>query len=420
VLYSQLFGKTLRQPPKEAETLSHKYLAQGGYIDQLVAGVYSLLPLGVRVQSKIANIIREEMVGIGAQEVYLPTLQPKSLWEKTGRWEKIDPPLFVTKDRHEKELCLGPTHEEVITDLAQRFISSYRELPLSLFQIQTKFRNEMRSSGGLLRVREFLMKDLYSFHPSERDLEKYYQVVLAAYQKIYQRCGLTVKIVSASGGTIGGKETHEFICLAETGEDTIVCCQECDWAANREVAPGITICPRCRGRVKVLKGIEVGHIFKLGTRYSEAFDLTYTDSQGREQPVWMGCYGIGLGRLLATVVEAHHDDKGIVWPSSLSPYTIHLLTIPQKGETKVTEVGRELYTLLADAGLEVLFDDREEMSAGTKLKDADLIGIPVRVVVSQKSLFAGGVEFSRRGAVGVEVVPVAKLAKKIREVYIQL
>lgn len=416
MLYSQLFGKTLRQPPRDAETISHKFLAQAGYIDQLVAGIYSLLPLGVRVQRKIENIIREEMVSVGAQEVSLPALQPKSLWEKTGRWKTIDPPLFVVKDRHEKELGLGPTHEEVITDLTRRFISSYKELPLSLFQIQSKFRNEMRSTGGLLRVREFIMKDLYSFHTTEDDLNKFYHQVLEAYLRIFQRCGLTVKVASASGGTIGGKETHEFMCLTETGEDKVMACQKCDWAANFEVSSSINLCPECQGSVLPAKSIEVGHIFKLGTKYSEAFDLTYSDNAGKRQLVWMGCYGIGIGRLLATVVEAHHDERGIIWPPNLSPFPIHLLTIPQKGEARVIEVGKHLYNLLEKAGLDVLFDDREEVSAGIKLKDADLIGIPVRLVVSQKSLGDGGVEFSRRDGKETEVIPVEKLAKKIREV----
>lgn len=417
MLYSQFFGKTLRQPPRDAETISHKFLAQAGYIDQLVAGVYSLLPLGVRVQRKIENIIREEMVGVGAQEVSLPALQPKSLWEKTGRWKTIDPPLFTVKDRHHKELALAPTHEEVVTDLVRRFISSYKELPLSIFQIQTKFRNEMRSTGGLLRVREFLMKDLYSFHPSEADLDKFYEQVIAAYKRIYARCGLVIKAAEASGGTIGGKVTHEFTCLAETGEDKVIYCQDCDWAANFELGGQVTSCPKCGGPVKNSRGIEIGHIFKLGQKYAKDLDLSYIDQAGKKQFVWMGCYGIGIGRLLATVVEAHHDERGIIWPPNLSPFPIHLLTIPQKGEARVIEVGKHLYTLLEKAGLDVLFDDREEVSAGSKLKDADLIGIPVRLVVSQKSLGAGGVEFSRRDGKETEILPVEKLAKKIREVY---
>ncbi|MDP2874265.1 MAG: proline--tRNA ligase [bacterium] len=418
MLYSQIFGKTLRQPPRDAETVSHKYLVQAGYIDQLVAGVYSLLPLGLRVQRRIETIIREEMLSVGAQEVLLPALQPKSLWEKTGRWKTIDPPLFTVKDRHSKELALASTHEEVITDLVRRFISSYKELPLSIFQIQTKFRNEMRSTGGLLRVREFLMKDLYSFHLSEIDLDRFYEQVIAAYKRIYARCGLEIKVAEASGGTIGGKVTHEFTCLADTGEDKVVCCQSCDWAANFEVGGQIASCPKCGAQVKNSRGIEVGHIFKLGQKYAEDLDLSYTDKLGKKQFVWMGCYGIGIGRLLATVVEAHHDERGIIWPPNLSPFPIHLLTIPQKDEDGVLEVGRRLYSLLEKAGLDALFDDREDVSAGIKLKDADLIGIPVRVVVSQKSLARGGVEFSRRDAKEADVIPVEKLAKKIREVYI--
>jgi len=327
MLYSQLFGKTLKTIPAEAETLSHKLLIKAGFIDKaLTGGVYSLLPSGWRVYKKIERIIRQEMDAIGGQELFMPSLQPKPLWEETGRWTKYDPPLFKLKDRHGKELCLGPTHEEVITDLVRRFINSYKDLPLYLYHIQNKFRNEMRPSAGLLRTREFMMKDLYSFHEDRKDLDRFYLQVIKAYKKIFDRCGLTVKIIEASGGSIGGKITHEFNMLCPTGEDRILYCPNCDFAANEEIYHGRK-CKRCGSVLIEGRGIENGHIFKLDTRYAETMAAYFTAENGRRQLIWMGCYGIGLQRLLATIVEAHHDERGIIWPKAVAPYRAHLIEI---------------------------------------------------------------------------------------------
>jgi len=409
--YSQLLGRSLRQPPKEAVNISGRLLTQGGFVDQLVSGVYSLLPLGLKVHQRIEEIIREEMVALGAQEVLLPTLQPRSLWERSGRWSTIDPPLFIVPDRHHKELGLGPTHEEVITDLATRFISSYRDLPLAVFQVQNKFRNEMRSTGGLLRVREFIMKDLYSFHASEADLDAYYQRVQEAYFNIFHRCGLEVKLAAASGGTIGGRTTHEFLCLADTGEDQVVFCPKGCWAGNYEVSSDVDTCPFCGKKVELASCIEVGHIFKIGTKYSQSFGAKYLDAGGQAQLLWMGCYGIGVGRLLATIVEAHHDKLGICWPASVAPMDVHLVTLGPDADSQVLEVGEQLYRESQAAKASVLYDDRLEVSSGVKLKDADLIGIPWRVLVSKRSLAMGGVEVSRRDNPEGEVIPSSKLAK---------
>jgi len=411
VRYSRLFGKTLRRAPKEAETISHQLLTRAGYIDQLASGIYSFLPLGWRVHRRIENIIREEMDAVGGQEVFLPALQPKSLWEKTGRWEQMDPPLFKFEDRHHKELALGSTHEEVITGLVARFVKSYKDLPLYLYQIQNKFRNEMRSTGGLLRVREFVMKDLYSFHRTEADLDKYYLEVRDAYLKVFESCGLEVKVARASGGTIGGEVTHEFHCLAETGEDKIIYCPKCDWAANVEDSSEKK-CPQCASKLEVSNSIENGHIFKLGTKYSKPLGAYFIDRNGKKKPIWMGCYGLGIGRLLATIVEVHHDREGIVWPISVAPYDVHLISM----DASVVGIAEELYRLLKKAGVEVLFDDRDE-SAGVKLKDADLVGIPVRVVVSKRSVASGGVEISRRGRKSGKVVSVDRLAVEIAGLY---
>jgi prolyl-tRNA synthetase len=410
MLQSQLFSKTKKRPSKEAVTISHKLLDQAGFIDQLASGIWSFLPLGRRVHQKIENIIREEINAIGGQEVFLPTLQPKSLWQETDRWDKIDPPLFRTKDRHDREYGLGSTHEEVITDLARKNIKSYKDLPLAIYQIQTKFRNEMRATSGLLRTREFSMKDLYSFHQNEEDLEKYYQKVCLAYQKIYQKCELKAIKVEASSGTIGGDVSHEFMILAATGEDKILICQKCSWAANIEIGKQKT-CPKCKSKLRQESCIEAGHIFNLGIKYSGAMKANFVDKNGQEKPLVMGCYGIGLGRLMATIVEAHHDKNGIIWPASVSPFDAHLISINSQQSTvnnKIKENTENLYKILQKKEIDILYDDRDE-SPGVKLKDADLIGIPVRLVISEKT--GDRVEVKKRDSDKVELVKIDKIKK---------
>ena len=364
---SQLFIRTKKQPPKDAKVISHKLLVRGDFIDQLTAGVYSFLPLGWRVHRKIEQIIREEMNVIGGQEVFFPVLAPKKIWEETDRWKTMDPPLFKLKDRHKKDLALGPTHEEVITDLVRRRIKSYKDLPFYLYQIQDKFRNEMRSSGGLLRVREFVMKDLYSFHTSENDLEQYYKKVKKAYIKIFQRCGLKVVPIKAESGSIGGNLSHEFISINK---------------------------------------IESGHTFNLGTKYSEAMDAHFIDKDGKKKPIVMGCYGIGLGRLMAAIVEVYHDEKGIIWPSSVAPFQIHLIELKAKQEAE------KIYNTLQKKQIEVLYDDRKE-SAGVKFADADLIGIPLRIVVSEKTLKKESVEIKKRSEKKVKLVKIKDILKNV-------
>ena len=405
--YSQLLGKTLKNTPKEAETISHKLLWQAGFIDEaLAAGIYSILPLGWRVMTKIMNIIREEMNAINGQELYLPTLQPKNIWEESGRWDKMDPPLFKLKDRHERELGLGSTHEEVITDIVRKRVSSYKDLPLLLYQIQNKFRNEMRASGGLMRVREFLMKDMYSFHVSQEDMEKYYYQIIEAYKKIFTRCGLIVKVLEASGGTIGGKVTHEFNTLCESGEDKLLYCKNCDWAANLEVWNSANKkCPQCGGELIEGRGIENSHVFQLGTKYSDSMKAFFTDKNGEQKPMIMGCYGIGIGRLMTTIVEVSHDEKGIIWPVSVAPYQIHLITFKKDGE--------EIYKRLNNIGDEVLFDDREEISMGEKLGTADLIGCPIRLVVSERN--GEKIEWKERNKSESELLTIDEVLTRIKE-----
>lgn len=411
---SILFTKTKKEPPKDAATISHKLLAQADFIDQLSSGIYSFLPLGWRVHRKIESIIREEMDAIGGQEVFLPVLHPKSIWFETGRWDTIDPPLFKVKDRHGKELALGSTHEEVITDLVRSRISSYEELPFSLYQIQDKFRNELRAQGGLLRVREFIMKDLYSFHRNEQDLATFYKNVVVAYKKIFKRCGLNPIIVEASGGSIGGNITNEFMVLAESGEDNILFCKNCGWAVNVEMLKSIsTHCPKCKKKVSKKPSIEAGHIFSLGTKYSKAMNATYTAKNGKKEPIHMGCYGIGLGRLMSTVIEVHHDDNGMIWPEEIAPFRVHIISLGDN--KKVESTAEKFYRDGQNAGVEILYDDRPE-TAGVKFADADLIGIPIRVVVSERTLAKGSIEVKRRREKRVRLAKIKDFIKSLDKV----
>lgn len=389
---SHFFLKTSKQAPKDAEIISHKLLLRGFFIDQLTSGIWSFLPLGWRVHKKIENIIRQELNAIGGQEISMPVIQPKNIWLESGRWETMDPPLFKFIDRHNKELALGPTHEEVITLLAKKFIQSYKDLPFALYQIQTKFRNEMRSCGGLLRVREFVMKDLYSFHADKKSLDEYYEKVRGAHSKIYQRCGLKTVVLEAETGSIGGSESHEFIVLADSGEDKVLLCQKCGCQAKEEKVGSIEKCLKCKGELKIQRGIEAGHIFKLGTKYSETTGLYYLDQSGKKKLVEAGCYGIGVGRLLATVVEVHHDENGIIWPEEVAPFKYHLLVFDQS-DKKNKDFADQIYQILIEKGEEVLYDDRD-VSPGIKLKDADLIGLPIRLVISQKT--SGKIEIKKR------------------------
>jgi prolyl-tRNA synthetase len=561
VRISKLFGKTLREVPAEADTVSHQLLVRAGMVSQLAAGVYSYLPLAWRVLKKIENIIREEMDNAGGQELNMPVLQPLELWQLTGRDQAFGKGLFVLCDRRERQLALGPTHEEVITQLASHNVQSYRDLPRLLYQIQTKFRDEPRPRGGLIRVREFAMKDLYSFDVDEAGLEQSYSKMLQAYQNIYNRCGLPTLLVEADSGAIGGKDSHEFMVIAESGEDEIIYCPECQYAANVEkaesvkgsigngepmpleevatpgmatieevagflkvpqshtlkavfyvadgelvfvairgdlevneiklknllhsielrmateaevIAAGIVAgaaspvgisgirviaddsvnsgtnfvaggnkpdthlrnvnyprdfkaeivadiararagdgCPRCGAKLSSTHGIEVGHVFKLGTFLSEKLEASFIDEKGEAHPIVMGCYGIGLGRLLAAAIEQNHDDKGIIWPVPIAPYHIYLCPLYREG-SRVTEVAESLYAELEAEGLEVLFDDREE-SPGVKFNDADLLGIPVRLTVSPRTLEKDSVELKRRSEKESELVPLEKVVLRLKE-----
>jgi len=564
---SKLFGKTLRQTPAEAENISHQLLLKAGMIHQLAAGVYSYLPLALRALQKIENIIREEMNAIGGQELQMPVLQPLAMWQDTERDLAFGKGLFTLSDRRERALVLGPTHEEVITELVKRNVQSYRDLPLLLYQIQTKFRDEPRPRGGLMRVREFGMKDLYSFDTDEEALNITYQKMIRAYKRIYERCGLDSVVVDADSGAIGGKESHEFMVIAESGEDVILNCSKCDYAANVEKAesvkprggevggeseksemlpmeevatpgkitikevssflgipesqtlkavfyaadgdivfvairgdlevnevklknalgchelrlaqeeevakaglvagsasplglsgvkrvgdPSITLganlvagankpdthmrnvnyprdfavdllvdiataqagdgCLRCGAPLLTTRGIEVGHVFKLGSFFSERMGATFLNRDGVARPILMGCYGIGIGRLLAAAIEQYHDENGIIWPTPIAPYQVHLCPLSTDNE-EVAARAESLYAELKREGLEVLFDDRAE-SPGVKLNDADLLGMPLRVVLSPRTLKTGSVEVKMRGEKEVALVPMKGVSGKLR------
>ena len=559
---SRLFGKTLRADPVEAETPSHRLLLRGGFIHPLAAGLYSSLPLGWRVQQRVEQIIREEMDAAGGQEIRMPILHPQELWELTGRAAALGPVLFRLQDRRERPLVLAATHEEVVTLLARTHIQSYRDLPQRLYQLQTKFRDEPRPRGGLLRVREFVMKDCYSFDADEEGLEASYQAMRRAYERIFARCGLTTLTVEADSGAIGGKESHEFMVLAETGEDDVVYCEACGYAANVERAEfrkpavpseepreveevhtpdtttipdlarflgireaqtlkavfystadgrmvfvvirgdlevneiklrnllkatdlrlatdaevaeagivagfasprgieGVTViaddsvligsnfvaganrpnyhlrnvnyprdftadhladiarayegaaCNRCGSALRWTRGIEVGHIFKLRSVYSEKLEATFQARDGGVQPITMGCYGIGVGRTMASIVEQHHDERGIRWPVSVAPFAVHLVAL-NLDRAEVREAADALAAELAEAGLEPLYDDRDE-SAGVKFNDADLLGMPVRLTVSPRTLGQGVVELKRRTDEQATLVARGEVVGRVRE-----
>ncbi|HWQ88423.1 MAG TPA: proline--tRNA ligase [Desulfitobacteriaceae bacterium] len=563
---SQLLNPTLREVPAEAEIVSHKLMLRAGLIRKAAAGIYTYLPLGLRILRKIEKIVREEMDAKGGQEILLPIMQPAEPWQETGRWDIYGDEMFRLRDRHGREFCLGPTHEEIVTDLVRGEVRSYKQLPLLLYQIQNKYRDERRPRFGLMRGREFIMKDLYSFDRDETGLEISYRKMYEAYSRIFSRCGLTFRPVEADAGAIGGTGgTHEFMVLAESGEAAVVYCPACDYAANVEkaecrpypvadsaaagplalvptpgartieqvstclavprtrllksllyqgddqvflvllrgdrevnevklnnalggflslqlaspevvqstlgcepgfvgpvgipqdlkiiadlevelmpqlvcganqadqhlvnVTPGKDFrieqqfdlrmiesgekCPRCSAPLQEARGIEVGQVFKLGTKYSKALQATYYDENGKEQLCVMGCYGVGLSRTIAAAIEQSHDQDGIIWSMTIAPY--HCLIVPvNMKDALVRETAEQLYAQLLEAGVEAVLDDRDER-AGVKFKDADLLGYPLRVNVGSKSLATGHVELRSRASGQTELVPVDELANIVKE-----
>ncbi len=411
MLQSKLFYKTTKDKSPDVESVSHDLLTRAGFIDQLMAGVFTFLPLGFKVLKNIENIIRKNMVEAGGQEILMPVLHPKENWEKTGRWGSMDV-LFKIKGSGHKEYALGPTHEEVVSPLAKKYIFSYKDLPFSVFQIQTKFRDELRAKSGILRTREFLMKDMYSFHETLEDMANYYEKIKKVYFNIFKELGVGKEtyLTFASGGTFS-KYSHEFQMLTDAGEDIIYICNKCKTAINKEIKNETPVCPGCSSDSFVeKKAVEVGNIFTLGTKFSLPFELKFKDKSGQEQPVLMGCYGIGLGRAMGAIVEASHDDQGIIWPKSLSPFLVHLISIGESD--KVKRATEKIYEELS-AFSEVLYDDRQDKSVGEKFAEADLIGIPYRVVVSEKTLAKNSVEIKERDKKTSKLVKIKKLIKEL-------
>lgn len=413
MLQSELFYRAKKKIPQKKTCFSARLLLRADFIEKSSAGVYRFLPLGLRVLKKIEQIIREEMERLGAQEVLLPALQNKTLWEETGRWEKIDPPLFKFQDRLKRELALGSTHEEEITDILRKRVSSFRDLPLALFQIQTKFRDELRPSGGLLRTREFLMKDLYSFHQDKEDLKKFYSKVIKSYFAIFKKCDLVPTLVEASVGTIGGKVSHEFMVEAEAGEDKMAVCKLCGFGANIEKIGSLKTCPQCQKALSIKNSIELAHVFMLEDLYSQKMKAFFKGKDGKPYPIQMGCYGIGVGRLMAAVVEIHHDKNGIIWPKNIAPFQIHLLEI-ESHDLKVRKAAKNLYQKLRSKNCEVLYDDRKDKSPGEKLVEADLIGIPIRVVISKKTIDKKSIEFKLRNQKKARLLKIVEFFAKIK------
>ena len=404
MFWSKIFIPTLKDSPQDAEVISHQLMLRAGMIRKVSSGIYTWLPLGLKVLRKIENIVRDEMDQSGAQEVLMPMVHPKELWEETKRWEKMGPELLRFKDRHDRDFCLGPTHEEVITDLVRNNVKSYKELPLNIYQIQTKFRDEIRPRYGVMRGREFLMKDSYSFNIDEASLQETYLLMRNTYKKILERIGLEYKIVKADSGAIGGDASEEFHVLAENGEDTIAISDASEFAINTELLlnEGEDISslegkpsPDGNGVIEIKKGIEVGHIFQLGKIYTELMKVNVLNQEGRAVDLFMGCYGIGVSRLVAAAIEQNNDDKGILWPESIAPYEVNIVAIGYTKEPKIAEAANSLSEQLQAMGYEVIVDDRKD-GYGTKMKDAELIGIPVNVIIGNKFIESGEVELKHR------------------------
>ena len=404
MLFSKLVLPTLKEAPQEAEIISHKLMLRAGMIRKVASGVYTWLPLGLKVLRKVEEIVRSEMNKSGAQEILMPMVQPKELWDETHRWEKMGKELLRIQDRHERDFCLGPTHEEVITDLIRNTIKSYKELPINTYQIQTKFRDEIRPRYGVMRSREFLMKDAYSFGVDEESLDKSYIEMRNTYKKILEKIGLEYKIVKADSGAIGGDASEEFHVLAENGEDTIAISSDSEFAINTELLlkDGEDIAslegkkaPDGNGTIQIKKGIEVGHIFKLGTVYSENMGATVQTKDGKSISLQMGCYGIGVSRIVAASIEQNNDDKGIVWPAAIAPFDVNIIPIGYEKNKEIEDASNKLYQELLNQGYDVLLDDRKA-GFGSKIKDSELVGIPINIILGNKFLDDGSIELRTR------------------------
>ncbi|MGI9250289.1 MAG: proline--tRNA ligase [Pseudohongiellaceae bacterium] len=406
---------TQKETPADAEVVSHQLMLRAGLVRKLASGLYNWLPLGTRVLHKVINIVREEMNKSGALELSMPMVQHAELWQKSGRWDSMGDELLRFTDRHERDFCLGPTHEEVITNMVRSEYSSYRQLPVILYQIQTKFRDERRPRFGVMRAREFLMKDAYSFHADDDSLQETYVLMHRTYCNIFDRLGLDYRPVLANTGDIGGSTSHEFHVLAESGEDEIVFSSDSDYAANIDLAGDVRDgdpSPDGKGTLSVKRGIEVGHIFQLGDKYSKALNATVLDEDGKSVVLQMGCYGIGISRIVAACIEQRHDANGIVWPDAITPFDLVIVQIDAHKSGQVVEVSERLYEAAKTLGVEVLLDDRDrKTSPGVKLAESELIGIPHRLVVSARNLADGSVEYKQRSADDTRLIGLDEVDK---------
>lgn len=409
--YSKMFVKTLKTAPSAADTANHRLLVQAGFVRQVMAGVYTYLPLGLRVLNKISKIVREEMDNIGAQEVLMPILHPSSLWKQTGAWDKADV-LFKVKSRTDKEYALAISNEETVTPLAKEWIHSAKDMPLAIYHINWKFRDELRSKSGIMRGREFLMKDMYSFHATQADFDTFYAKAKVAYMNVYKRLGLVAKATEASGGAFTEKVSYEFEVLTDAGEAPVLYCNQCDYCVNVDDIKTYKLgdeCPIChKDKLKSAMASEVGNVFDLGLKYSKAFDFTFNNESGEKTYPIMGCYGIGISRTMGVIVEKFNDERGIMWPASIAPYTVHLVSLNTNDEAVIKRAD-EVYERLMKAGVEVLYDDRTDVGAGQKLGEADMIGCPIRAVVSSKT--KDKVEVKMRNEKEAKLMSVEELAE---------
>ena len=397
--YSKSGIVTIKNAPNDAEITSHILMIRSGMIKKLASGLYTWMPLGLKVLRKIENIIRYEMDKVNALEILMPAIQPSELWKESGRWDKYGPELLRITDRHKREFCFGPTHEEIITDIARNDIKSYKQLPIIYYQIQTKFRDEIRPRFGVMRAREFLMKDAYSFHENEECLNKTYNIIFEAYKKCFNKIGFDYKVVNADNGQIGGSESHEFHVIAENGEDELIFSDSSDYAINAELFSKTPKegdnCPDGSGKIKIKRGIEVGHIFKLGKNYSESMNAKISNKNNENVKMVMGCYGIGVSRIAAAAIEQANDQKGIIWPKSIAPYEATIISIGYSKNDKIKNYSNCLYEKLKEKKIDILLDDRD-INPGNMLSDSDLIGIPNKIIIGKHLLEKGSIELKSR------------------------
>ncbi|MDE1970323.1 MAG: hypothetical protein KGI50_01970 [Patescibacteria group bacterium] len=412
---SQFVFKTKKEDPADEFSRGAKLLVRAGFVEKNFSGVYTYLPLGFRVLQNIAALLRKEMDQIGGQEMLMPALTPKAIWETSERWKILSDIMYTLKDRQDRTISLAPTHEDVISALLSRHLTSNDALPFYLYQIQDKFRDEPRAKSGLMRTREFFMKDLYSFHESAEDLARFYEIVKECYMHIFAACALNAYVTKASGGTFSNEHSHEFMVESSAGEDRVFVCDQCHFAENIEVRVEASTheCPECsRADLREIKAVEVGNIFKLGTKFSEAFGLYHHAQNGDNSPVVMGSYGIGLGRVMGTIADVNSDEYGLIWPMALAPFQVYLISLFKAGDnsSEGAVLAHTLYKDLQKAGLEVLCDDRDK-SPGEKFGDADLLGIPYRVVISEKTLATQSVEVKDRAQGNITLIPAHDLVR---------